>query len=272
LLTLNSRTKISKDPNNTNWSRNTSRFGHRILRTQGWEPGQNLGLSNSTYGSQHHTNASASHIRVKLRDGNLGIGAKLGRNDDTFGLELLSSLLGRINGKTDEQLGKESALRRDIKLLQYQEQKKGLIGFTFGGYLVGDEIQETLKNQGSPSNEEEEPETETIEGTESREERRKRKAERRAKKEAKRLKREGKKSKKSKGEANQKQDVAVIAKEVPRVVAFARGRHVIRQRHIQQKNLASLDEKSLNEVCISLLLSLKTNQSKIFMIKSSKEK
>jgi len=184
---------------------------------------------------------------VKLRDGNLGIGAKHGRQDDTFGLDLLSGLLGRLNGKSDEQLKKEDAGRRDVKLMQYQEQKKGLIGFSFGGYLVGDEIQDTLDDMETGQELKSSNETdEKDDVNESREERKTRKAERRAKKEAKRLKREQKALKKTKDENSIEPTTRAIEK--PQLITIARGRHVIRQRHIQQKKMATLDEKALNQI------------------------
>jgi Pin2-interacting protein X1 len=131
-----SRNKISRDPNNTAWARNTSRFGHQILSAQGWTPGQTLGRPDAEY-AEHYTAASASHIRVAIKDDNYGLGAIKGKADgERFGLELLSGLLGRLNGKTEVELQKEEKALQTLKT----KEKWSRMGFVSGGFMVGDEI------------------------------------------------------------------------------------------------------------------------------------
>ncbi|KAH8145591.1 uncharacterized protein LAJ45_10392 [Morchella importuna] len=114
------RTKIGADPRNTNWSNNTDRFGHRILTTLGWQPGSTLGDTLSLYHqSGHITAASAAGVKIALKDDNLGIGCnKRQREDECVGLDGLQSLLGRLNGKGNDELEKEAEtrdkLRRDV--------------------------------------------------------------------------------------------------------------------------------------------------------------
>jgi len=135
------RTKISSDPNNTKWSKKTDSFGHKILTSQGWTPGEYLGAKDANH-AEHYTSANASHIRVLLKDDNLGLGAKIGnQNADTFGLSQFSGLLGRLNGKSEESLKKEEASRRDVELRLYQGRKHGTMNFISAGYLVGDKIE-----------------------------------------------------------------------------------------------------------------------------------
>lgn len=138
------RTKISKDPNNNNWAKNTTSFGHKILSSQGWKPGQYLGASDAAH-AEHYTQANASHIRVLLRDDNLGLGAaKAGaRNAETFGLLQFSGLLGRLNGKDATVLAKEECAKRDVQLSIYQGRKYGTMNFVSAGYLVGDKIRDS---------------------------------------------------------------------------------------------------------------------------------
>ncbi|KAK4542056.1 hypothetical protein LTR36_007087 [Oleoguttula mirabilis] len=137
------RSKLSHDPNNTAWSKSTTSFGHRILSSQGWKPGDYLGAENATHG-EHYTAANASHIRVMLREDNLGIGAKIGGkgNAETFGLSTLSGIFGRLNGKTDVEVEKQQSSLRDAELRTYQAQKFGFMNFVSGGLLVGDKIEE----------------------------------------------------------------------------------------------------------------------------------
>jgi Pin2-interacting protein X1 len=140
------RTKLSHDPNNTAWSKATDGFGHRMLSAQGWKPGEYLGAENASHAS-HYTAANASHIRVALREENLGLGAKIGgkANADTFGLATLSGIFGRLNGKSDAEVKKKEANLRDAELRSWQAQKYGFMNFVSGGLLVGDKMEKDGK-------------------------------------------------------------------------------------------------------------------------------
>ncbi|KAF3175113.1 telomerase inhibitor [Orbilia oligospora] len=102
--------KISHDPNNTKWTRSTG-FGHKMLLSQGWSPGTILGPDPN---SPHHTIASQVGIKVMLKDDNLGLGCKGNQEDTCTGLGDLQSLLGRLNGKTDESVRSEEDTRRKM--------------------------------------------------------------------------------------------------------------------------------------------------------------
>lgn len=136
------RTKLSQDPNNTAWSKSTTNYGHRILSAQGWKPGDFLGAKGASHAA-HYTAANASHIRVLLREDNLGLGAKVGgsANAETFGLSTLSGIFGRLNGKSDAEVQKQQNSLRDAELRTYQVQKYGFMNFVSGGLLIGDKIE-----------------------------------------------------------------------------------------------------------------------------------
>lgn len=136
-----SKRKWAKDPNNTAWSRNTDTFGQKILRQQGWAPGQYLGSQDASQ-TAHYTAASASHIRAVLKDDNLGLGARRNQGDECTGLDALQELLGRLNGKGEGELAKERRLREDARVNKYLNHKFGTIRFVHGGFLVGDKVQE----------------------------------------------------------------------------------------------------------------------------------
>jgi Pin2-interacting protein X1 len=142
LLTGNSKRKLGNDPNNTKWSRNTDSFGQKILRAQGWQPGQYLGAKDASH-AEWHTEANLAHIKVTLKDDNLGLGAKRNHGDECTGLDAFQDLLGRLNGKSDEALETERKAREDLKLNLYVERKLGTIRFVRGGWLVGDQLKET---------------------------------------------------------------------------------------------------------------------------------
>ena len=138
--------KLSRDPNNTAWSKSTDGFGHKILSQQGWTAGSFLGANNAAQ-AEHYTAANASHIRVALREDNLGLGAKIGAkaNAETFGLATLSGIFGRLNGKTEEVVEKQQGALRDAELRSWQAQKFGFMNFVRGGLLVGDKIEDLVQ-------------------------------------------------------------------------------------------------------------------------------
>ncbi|KAJ9218653.1 hypothetical protein DTO169C6_9006 [Paecilomyces variotii] len=141
------RTKISHDPNNTNWARSTSGFGHKIMSSQGWTPGSLLGARDAAH-ADHFTAGSASHIRVSLKDDTLGLGARPKRDliDGPTGLDAFQGLLGRLNGKTDAELEKEQRKRDDVKLAIYTARKWQAVRFVSGGLLVPEKM-EALPNK-----------------------------------------------------------------------------------------------------------------------------
>lgn len=146
VLTKNSRVKLSHDPNNTKWTRDTRGFGHKILTVQGWQPGELLGAKDAPH-AEYHTAANASHIRVFVKDDNLGLGAKRGSGlaeGECTGLDVFQTLLGRLNGKDEDVLAKEQKSREDLKRAIFTERRWGSIRFVRGGYLVGDKIQELV--------------------------------------------------------------------------------------------------------------------------------
>ncbi|GAB1310800.1 telomerase inhibitor [Madurella fahalii] len=141
LAAAKNKRKLGNDPNNTKWSRNTDSFGQKILRAQGWQPGQYLGAKDAPH-AEWHTEANSTHIRVVLKDDNLGLGAKRNNGDECTGLDAFQHLLGRLNGKSDETLETERKAREDMKLSLYVERKLGTIRFVKGGWLVGDQVKD----------------------------------------------------------------------------------------------------------------------------------
>lgn len=169
-----SRTRISNDPQNTTWANNTTRFGHRILTSHGWAPGSSLGAKDASH-ANHYTAASHSHIRVFLKDDNLGLGAKRGsERAENFGLAGLESVLGRLNGK-EEEVKKEEERREKIEQRAYVYRKFGFMNFVSGGYLVGDKIEKSIKKEVEVKVEiKSEPESSEIEVNEKKSKKRKR--------------------------------------------------------------------------------------------------
>lgn len=141
--------KLSHDPNNTKWTNDTDSFGHKIMTSQGWLPGDYLGAKNAPH-AEFHTAANASYIRVSIKDDNLGLGAKIGSgvgHGECTGLDAFTNLLGRLNGKDEEELEREQKSREDLKRAIYTERRWGSVRFVPGGFLIGDKIQHLIDSE-----------------------------------------------------------------------------------------------------------------------------
>ena len=88
-----------------------------------------------------------SHIRALLKDDQLGLGARKGKADGEFGLDVFSSVLGRLNGKSEDELRKEEDRVQAVKAAKYTIQKLGSINFVSGGFLVGDKIEKLQRKE-----------------------------------------------------------------------------------------------------------------------------
>lgn len=119
------------------------------MTSQGWAPGQYLGAVDAPH-AEFHTEANASHIRVMLKDDNLGIGAKKGsgvEQGECVGLDVFQTLLGRLNATDEDEFEREQRSREDLKRAIYTERKWGSIRFVSGGFLIGDKIQDLIDGE-----------------------------------------------------------------------------------------------------------------------------
>lgn len=138
---------MAHDPNNTQWTNNTESFGLKLMTAQGWQPGDFLGAKDAKQ-AEHYTAGSASHIRVMIKEDNLGLGAKIGSgvgHGECTGLDAFKDLLGRLNGKEEDEIEKERKSREDLKRAIYSERKWGSTRFVRGGFLIGDKIQPLIE-------------------------------------------------------------------------------------------------------------------------------
>ncbi|CCU74497.1 G-patch RNA maturation protein [Blumeria hordei DH14] len=145
--------KLSHDPNNTRWINNTDSFGHKILTSQGWKQGEYLGARNAPH-AEFHSAANSSHIRVIIKDDNLGLGAKVGTgvgHGECTGLDAFKNLLSRLNGKDKDEIDNEQRSRDNIRKAIYMEKKWGSLRFVSAGFLVGDKIEDSINKESKPS-------------------------------------------------------------------------------------------------------------------------
>lgn len=146
---FNRRLKLSHDPNNTTWSQSATKYGQRILQSHGWTPGKLLGASGTAY-SDLRSAASGSHIRIALKDDNLGLGAKhdaARTSCETTGLDVFQDLLGRLNGRSVADITKDRIQRSTLRSSAYIEQRWGNLRFVSGGLLVGDKPRDLVNGE-----------------------------------------------------------------------------------------------------------------------------
>jgi hypothetical protein len=234
------------------------------------------------------TAASASHIRVIVKDDTLGLGARSKRDllDEPTGLDAFKGLLGRLNGKTDVELQADQRKRDDVKLARYAATKWQAVRFISGGLLAQekDESKEaakcTLKMGSKNANPvdnncaddktcaidvsgDSKPKDRRAKDDEKSEKEKERKDGKDKKGKKDRKDKKGKKDKKDKNDkkrkrAEQQEDFDSPLPAPSEAVKEHRppGRHMIRGRHIAQKRKALMDEKSLNEVVPLFILSV----------------
>ncbi|KAE8394772.1 hypothetical protein BDV23DRAFT_146309 [Aspergillus alliaceus] len=281
------KTKISHDPNNTNWSRSTSGYGHKIMSSQGWTPGSFLGARNAAHADMF-TAASASHIRVVVKDDTLGLGARSKRDplDEPTGLDAFKGLLGRLNGKSDADLAAEQKQREDAKLARYTATKWHTVRFISGGLLSqekpdslspreetqvqhdpqynqgGLNVQRNDQDTGSTAmdnllksaKEECIPSIQNLEAAKSEKQRQKKdRQEKKHKKKRKHMEESSTTDSKCLDRMILETGSKVTINEPSVAEALSKerrpmGRHVFRSRHIAQKKKALMDDKSLNEI------------------------
>ncbi|OOF93744.1 hypothetical protein ASPCADRAFT_7231 [Aspergillus carbonarius ITEM 5010] len=116
------------------------------------------------------TAASASHIKVVLKDDTLGLGARPKRDplDEPTGLDAFKGLLGRLNGKSDADLQIEQQKRDNAKLARYAASKWQTVTFISGGLLAQEKIEalatEELQTNSKDKQEDRTPVSEPMDG------------------------------------------------------------------------------------------------------------
>ncbi|KAI8377602.1 G-patch domain-containing protein, partial [Radiomyces spectabilis] len=92
--------RISADPNNLHWSKDESKFGFKMLQKMGWAPGKGLGINED---------GTRDHVKIKLKDDTLGLGANKKNTDNWLGnTDAFSRLLADLNSRTPSEASSEA--------------------------------------------------------------------------------------------------------------------------------------------------------------------
>ncbi|CAL9729496.1 protein Pxr1p [Monosporozyma unispora] len=268
LAATRTKQRFGLDPRNTAWSNDTSRFGHQQLEKFGWKPGMGLGMK--------PLHSHTSHIKVHIKDDNVGLGAKIKRqerkdefdNGECAGLDVFQRILGRLNGK-EQEISDELETQRKEKILN----GKWGVHFVKGEVLSStwDPKTKKLKSYANMekkrSRSDDEDDNESSESSESSDsdikpKKKKSKKDKKGKKEKKSKKhKEEKKEKKHKKDRKHKDKKEKKEKKEKKKAAKLESRkapaHVphsvttrlsVRSRWIKQKKAATMDVKALNEI------------------------
>lgn len=254
LSATKNKQRFGFDPRNTAWSNDTSRFGHTMLEKYGWKPGMGLG-------AMPHK-SSNTHIRVSIKDDNLGLGAKSqrsknpnGLDDESAGLDVFQKLLGRLNGK-EETISKEVDRQRYDRIIN----GKWGVHFVKGEVLSStwDPHTKKLRDYSNKENEEEldgvdkkrkasDEDTDIEKHRKHKREKKGHKRHRKAEKEQKRREKKEKKQKKEKKEQKKREtkhkEDSTEKSPTPELTRLS-----ARSRYIRQKKAATMDPKALNEI------------------------
>lgn len=237
--------RFGNDPRNTNWSNDTSRFGHQYLAKMGWQQGSGLGLV---------SHALTTHVKVSIKDDNLGLGAKLHKRkangdggleeEGTAGLDAFQRILGRLNGKEDV-VNKVLDNVRDDDIIN----GKWGMRFVKGETLLSTWDKESKKlisyknieDDGKKSRKRKADESETKEDKKTLKKHKKEKKDKKEKKEKK-----DKKDKKDKIRTGS--DETLVSKESSATPPPIATRLSARSKWIKQKRASVMDSKALNEI------------------------
>lgn len=271
LAAARTKQRFGLDPRNTTWSNDTSRFGHQQLEKFGWKPGMGLGMK--------PLHSHTSHIKVHIKDDNVGLGAKIKRQDrkDEFdngecaGLDVFQRILGRLNGK-EEEIANELETQRKEHILN----GKWGIHFVKGEVLSSTWDPKTKKlksysnmeKKRSRSDDEDEDEEENKSSDsdikpkkkKSKKDKKDKKSKKHKKEKKDKIEKDEKKHKKDKKHKDKKHKDKKEKKEKKKAAKLESRKtpaHVphsvttrlsVRSRWIKQKRAATMDAKALNEI------------------------
>ncbi|KAF9549994.1 PIN2/TERF1-interacting telomerase inhibitor 1 [Mortierella hygrophila] len=93
--------RLAPDPRNLHWANDTSKFGFKMMEKMGWSQGKGLGAKED--GVQEH-------VKVRLKENQLGVGATKKSSDNWLGnTDAFSRLLADLNERVEQDSKDNSA-------------------------------------------------------------------------------------------------------------------------------------------------------------------
>ena len=106
---------ISSDPQNLHWKNDTSSFGYKMLEKMGWKVGKGLGLNED---------GEKDHIKIKLKENTLGLGADQRTVDNWLDNTSAFSLLLKSLNDSQQETGQEIMQETVLEPMQEPKKKK----------------------------------------------------------------------------------------------------------------------------------------------------
>ncbi|XP_050008277.1 PIN2/TERF1-interacting telomerase inhibitor 1 isoform X3 [Alexandromys fortis] len=107
--------KWTVDPRNTAWSNDDSKFGQRMLEKMGWSKGKGLGAQEQ---------GATEHIKVKVKNNNLGLGATNNNEDNWIAhQDDFNQLLAALNTCHSQETA-DSSDNKEKKSFSLEEKSK----------------------------------------------------------------------------------------------------------------------------------------------------
>ncbi|KAF9292227.1 PIN2/TERF1-interacting telomerase inhibitor 1 [Linnemannia elongata] len=93
--------RLAPDPRNLHWANDTNKFGFKMMEKMGWSQGKGLGAKED--GVQEH-------VKVRLKENHLGVGATKKSSDNWLGnTDAFSRLLADLNERVEQESKDNSA-------------------------------------------------------------------------------------------------------------------------------------------------------------------
>ncbi|OCT81421.1 hypothetical protein XELAEV_18028241mg [Xenopus laevis] len=108
--------KWSVDPRNSTWSKDESKFGQKLMEKMGWSKGKGLGAKEQ---------GSTEHIKVQVKNNNLGLGASRNHQDNWLAhQDDFNELLAELNNCHGTAESEESPADEEKKSFSLEEKSK----------------------------------------------------------------------------------------------------------------------------------------------------
>ncbi|KAF8937316.1 PIN2/TERF1-interacting telomerase inhibitor 1 [Haplosporangium gracile] len=210
--------RLAPDPRNLHWANDTSKFGFKMMEKMGWSQGKGLGAKED--GVQEH-------VKVRLKENHLGVGATKKSSDNWLGnTDAFSRLLADLNERVEQ----------DSKDNSTDNSKEN---------SDDDEKKDSSSNSDSNSDSKEKKSKK-----ESKEKKAKKESkEKKSKKEGKEKKeKKDKKDKKEKKEKKSKKSSKENDDDKNSIMAAINGRKASRHKYLRNKHAALQNSERLNEI------------------------
>ncbi|KAF9199468.1 PIN2/TERF1-interacting telomerase inhibitor 1 [Haplosporangium sp. Z 27] len=108
--------RLAPDPRNLHWANDTNKFGFKMMEKMGWEQGKGLGA---------REDGVQEHVKVRLKENNLGVGATKKSIDNWLGnTDAFSKLLEELNERVEKDSQENTSKSNSESESESEDEKK----------------------------------------------------------------------------------------------------------------------------------------------------